>query len=215
MNAVTWTPGIGDPTLFGWFTVLAYGLASWVCLRAFSAEKAGPPRPLGASIRAFARVARKHFPHLPPIALRAGFWLFLALFFFALGVNKQLDLQTLFTEVGRWTVRSLGLYEMRRLLQVGFLVVLALALLQAVRWSRHLLAGFPELRLAFWGFVCQTLFILTRAISFHGIDRSLEENVVGLSLNFVFEMTGISLAMVGAVRRILMRRKEARASGPS
>lgn len=215
MTTITWTPGIGDPTIFGWLTVLAYGLAAWMCLRAFLAEKAGPPRPLGASIQAWGRVTRKHFPKLPPIALRAGFWLAMAGFLIAMGVNKQLDLQTLFTQVARLVVSAMGLYEVRRILQLGFLILLAVLIVRTVRVSRRLLSGHRELSLAFWGFVWQTAFILARATSFHGIDHSLGETLFGIPLNFLFEMTGIALLMAGAASRITARRRKSASSEAS
>jgi hypothetical protein len=125
MNEIDWSPTIGDPTLMGWVTVAAYFLTSWLCLRAFRLEKRGPPRPLLPTIAALFRVMKKHWPRPPAPARRAALWLLLFAIMFALGINKQLDLQTLFTEIGRSVSRSGGWYEERRAVQGLFIAAMA------------------------------------------------------------------------------------------
>ena len=74
-----WHPGIGDPTFLGWFTAFSYLAAAWLCRRAGR------------------RVRGKH-----PDARRMRLaWSLMALLMLALGINKQLDLQSWLTYVGK------------------------------------------------------------------------------------------------------------------
>ena len=70
-----WVPGIGDPTAIGWITVAGYVLAAGLAWRNVVA-------------------ARR-------TAVPAGFWIALGALVVALGINKQLDLQTWFAQTGR------------------------------------------------------------------------------------------------------------------
>src|SRR5688500_4566551 len=90
-----WSPGIGDPTVGGWATVALYAIAAVVCFR----------------------VGRRH-RRLP----RPELFLYrlLALGLVALGLNKQLDLQTAFTELGRMAAVEYGWYADRRRIQKAF-----------------------------------------------------------------------------------------------
>jgi len=126
MRNIEWSPTIGDPTLMGWLTVLAYFLTAWLCLRAFNTERSGPERPYRQTIPALLRVLRKSWPDPPLLARRAALWLFLAIVFFCLGINKQLDLQSLVTQVGRTVAHTQGWYDQRRMVQailVGLVLI--------------------------------------------------------------------------------------------
>ena len=76
---IRWRPGIGDPTFMGWLTVAAYAIAAFTALLA--ARRAG--RAPGTT-----RGSR-------------GMWLLVAAFMALLCLNKQLDLQSLLTDIGR------------------------------------------------------------------------------------------------------------------
>jgi hypothetical protein len=104
-----WSPGIGDPSPVGWLTVVLYLLAAWICLLC-------------------ARRSRAASPHAPPGRWERRLWAAFAVVLLALGLNKQLDLQTAFTEVMRGLAREEGWYEARHQYQfafIGALVVLA------------------------------------------------------------------------------------------
>lgn len=200
---IQWSVGIGDPTVMGWLTVVAYFAAAWLCLRAFMVEKAGPPRPYRQAIGALWRVVRKHWPAPPAPARRAGLWLLLAFLLAALGVNKQLDLQSLLTEIGRVTAIESGWYENRRAVQVGFIgatLVTAAAAVAALWWlvRGHL----RDFRLALGGMVLLLGFVIVRATSFHDMDALIRSDVGGLELNWVLELGGIVIVAVAAGRRL-------------
>lgn len=203
LRSVQWSPSIGDPTLVGWLTVFAYVVAAWLCLRAFMTEKSGPPRPYRVAIAALLRVVRKHGRTLPPVARHASLWLVFALVMAFLGVNKQLDLQTLLTEIGRVSAYEHDWYEHRHTVQIVFVAVVGgtgLVFLGGVAWLvRDALRKFI---LALVGLTWLGVFVLIRASSFHHVDLLIHTEVLGIQLNWLFELSGIGLVAWGAAQRI-------------
>jgi hypothetical protein len=175
-----WAPGIGDPSLVGWAVVLGYLLAAAFCV--LWARPPGPGRRL-------------------PLAI-ASLMLLLA-------CNKQLDLQSLFTQIARDVLKSEGWYQDRRELQVLFIVTvavtMALALAAAVWIQRH---RWQESGLALLGLICLSGFILVRAASFHNVDHGLSQAVGGLKLNAVLELGGIAMVLGGAIVGWFSRRSK-------
>jgi hypothetical protein len=203
MHENGWSPTIGDPSIMGWLTVVAYFVTAWLCLRAFRAEKRGPARPLLATIAALFRVMRKHWPSPPAPARRAALWLVLFVILFALGINKQLDLQTLFTEIGRSFAKSGGWYEERRFVQGLFVVAMACvgALGLAIFWwlTRGQLRDF---RVTLAGLAFLVCFVLIRAASFHKFDEIIGFELLGVRVNWVLELGGIGIIAGGVIRRL-------------
>jgi hypothetical protein len=178
-----WRPGIGDPDFLGWFTTVAYLLAAGACAWAWRREVRG--RAFGA-------------PGLVP-----GFWLALAVGMFALGVNKQLDLQSWFTQVGKDLAKSEGWYARRRPVQVAFIggvAMVGVAGVGAVTW--WLRGSFRRYRVALAGVVYLACFVVIRAASFHHIDRLLHVGLEHVRLNHVLELGGIGFIAWGAARAI-------------
>lgn len=202
-RGIEWTPGIGDPTVMGWLTVVAYFVAAWLCLRAFKSEKRGPARPYRQAIPALFRVLKKHWPSPPAPARRAALWLVLAAVLGALGVNKQLDLQTLFTEIGRSMAFEGGWYESRRVVQAIFIaMVLGFgALGVALLWwlTRGQLRDF---RLTLFGFAVLVSFVVVRASSFHHVDVIIGMDIAGVRINWMLELGGLALVIAGARGRL-------------
>jgi hypothetical protein len=176
MTSFNWSPGIGDPTLMGWLTVVLYFLAAiscWIMARklCLEVEDADNARELRA-------------------------WRSIAIAFLALGVNKQLDLQTALTEVGRVLANSQGWYAQRQSVQVAFIAVVAITCLVAaivlVRWAYN--APAPTW-LALTGSIMVIGYVLIRAASFHHIDRFIGEKILGFRWNWILEMGGISVVL--------------------
>ncbi|WP_310498859.1 hypothetical protein [Sandarakinorhabdus sp.] len=130
------------------------------------------------------------------------FWTLAALAMLALGINKQLDLQTALTAFGRQWARSGGWYEQRRAFQAGLVmaaVVAAVIAAGALGWLvRGLRAG---VIVALAGLCLLGLFVLIRAASFHHIDVALRTAVLGLKLHAVLELAGIAVVIAGALLR--------------
>jgi hypothetical protein len=184
-----WVPGLGDPTWFGWMTVLAYVAAGVLCL--------------GNSM-------------LAAQALRpARFWTVTCVFMFALALNKQLDLQSWFTQMGRDLALSQGWYEWRRVVQLFFILSLALGGFAAAFALRYWLRdSWSEYRVACVGAIALMVFIVARAAAFHHVDTLIGMRLRGVRLNVIFELSAIALVALGAFRwrtRMLgARRRERR-----
>lgn len=171
-----WHLGIGDPTPVGWLTVAAYFLAGWACLTVFLA---------------CSRTDGKF--------TAARFWLLLTVALWALGINKQLDLQTSLTEIGRSLAHTGGWYERRHDVQFYFLVAIgvsgavALAGLICLLWPLSVSRA-----LALIGVTSLLTFVLIRASSFHHVDIFLGQTALGLRWNWILELSGIGLVGIGA-----------------
>lgn len=203
MREIEWSPGIGDPTFMGWFTVVAYLVVAWLCVRALQVEKRGPPRPFFATVGALLRVMRKHWPRPPLPARRAALWLVLAAIFLALGINKQLDLQTLVTEIGRVLAHRGGWYEERRFVQAIFVGVVALVGVIGLLVFAWLTRGqLRDFRVVLGGLAFLLSFVVIRAASFHSVDELIRFAPLGIRMNWVFELGGIALVGFGVVRRL-------------
>ncbi|MEM1108002.1 MAG: hypothetical protein AAGH99_04845 [Planctomycetota bacterium] len=185
-EAVRWRPGIGDPSLGGWVTVAAYlvvGLMAW--RRGWVERKRGGN---GGGIirgRGWGRAS--------------VFWLIAGAALVLLAVNKQLDLQSLVTDVGRVWAHEAGWFEERRRVQRLFVIGVAgvglLVGLVGVWWV------WPVRRrcgLGLLGMVWLGTFVVVRAASFHHFDGLLGERVAGLKWNWIAELGGIVLVAAGA-----------------
>lgn len=180
-----WVPGIGDPTPLGWITVAAYALAAWLAWRN-----------VGAARRT---------------AVPATFWIVLAALMLALGINKQLDLQTWFSQTGRDLALSQGWYEQRRTVQAVFVALLAAAALAAVLAARHHWATlWHEYRAAFVGVCVLLTFIVIRAASFHHIDTILRSDLGATSLHHALEVAGVLAVAAGCAWWHAMHKRRVR-----
>lgn len=203
MREIQWSPGIGDPSVMGWITVVAYLVVAWLCVRAFMVEKRGPPRPFFATVGALLRVIRKHWPRPPLPARRAALWLVLAAIFLALGINKQLDLQTLVTEIGRSLAYSGGWYEERRFVQaifVGAVAIVGVIGLLVFAWLTR--GQLRDFRVVLGGLAFLLSFVVIRAASFHSVDQLIRFAPLGIRMNWLLELGGIALVGYGVVRRL-------------
>ena len=175
-----WHLGIGDPTFMGWLTVAAYGLAAAACFFAASRDQAGDPR---------------------DVRIRRWLWLAIGLVMSLLCVNKQLDLQTLFTDVGRVVAARGGWYGQRRVVQWVFVVAVmgaGAAAIGFVVWKVRRFLG--ERVLVPIGLCALVTFVVIRAASFHHVDVLLMSRILGVRMNWILELGGIALVGLGALR---------------
>lgn len=134
---------------------------------------------------------------------KESIWLAVALGMAALCVNKQFDLQSLFTDIGRVIASHQGWYDRRREAQkIVVLAVIGIAGLtgiavvwryQAFWWRHRLLAA---------GLMLLLTFIAVRAISFHHVDSFLQTRHLGLKMNWALELGGIFLTGWAAARKM-------------
>ncbi|MEQ8540475.1 MAG: hypothetical protein RIB93_23850 [Coleofasciculus sp. D1-CHI-01] len=181
-----WQPGIGDPTFMGWFTVVAYFITALLCLIS-------------------ALPHRLVFP-LQRVSQIRWLWGFFAILLLLLGINKQLDLQSLVTVVGKELALSQGWYQQRRMVQTQFILGIVMAALVLVSViGRAIYAERQTYRLALLGLMFLSCFIVIRASSFHHIDALIGWQVVGLRMNWILEIGGIACIAIAAIRTIFKR----------
>lgn len=184
-----WWSSHGDPTVLGWFTVFAYGLATALCVR----------------------VAVKVPRELAPIDQdnHRLVWFILGTIMLVLGINKQLDLQLLLWLVARSWLRTAGWQEYRQVIQVGSMLAMAgLGFVGLVFFTWLSRDSFRQRRLAIVGVGLTSLFVLVRAISLHGVDTMLGWSLAGLTLSKVLENAGIFLVIIGAVQSMRSPQKQ-------
>jgi hypothetical protein len=177
IDEITWRPGIGDPNWMGWLTVAAYAAAA-VAARS-------------AAVRSRADGERWDYP----------VWMVVAALMLFLCVNKQLDLQSLFTNVGRVLARRQGWYWNRHevlgwavylLVSAALVVTTVLAVVLPRFWKRHALLAL--------GLVFLCVFIAVRALSLHSFDAVINATWYGVRVNWVLELAGITAVGVAAAR---------------
>jgi hypothetical protein len=184
-----WRPGIGDPTFMGWLTVAGYLIAAgFCCACAWRAERVSPADQL-----------RQH----------RAFWWGLAVFMLLMGINKQLDLQSWFTAVGKQLAQTQGWYSQRRTFQMWFTVgiaILGLMLLMWLGWTFRRL--WRQYGLALFGIVFLVTFIIIRAASFHHVEEFLGWQPAGFRMNWVLEIGSITCIGTSALISILRRARK-------
>ena len=174
--------GIGNLSIGGWLTVILYFLAAIRCW-------------------IIARELRGAADDTEQAKERRG-WRAISAALAALGVSKQLDLQTVLTETGRFLAKFQGWYDQRRSAQIAFVAVIAIiALIVAVtlvRWARNapvstwLALAATTMLIAYW---------VMRAVSLHSFDRLIDARILGVRLNSIFEMGGIGAVLVATYWR--------------
>lgn len=181
-----WSPGIGDPHFMGWVTAVSY----LVC----------------AVVAAFFAT----FLNQMEEKRECRFWMVITVLMLFLGVNKQLDLQSLFAEVGRQIALVQGWYPQRRVVQFSFIAVFVTILIGAFLWFAKAYRDlFRRYLIASFGLLFLLGFVILRASAFHHIDEVIQYDLHGIKMNWVLELTGILLILVEGLNawRSLLTRK--------
>ena len=174
-----WSPGIGDPTIVGWVTVFFYFVGAWECHRL-------------STIHSVAVNQRER-----------AIWWALTLGLLALGINKQLDLQSALTEIGRFVAMQRGWFGERHEVQKQFVYgVAALAAFTAIAGVYLSREAPPAAIFALVGGILLLGFVVMRAASFHHFDYFIRREVLGLSTNGIIEIGGIWIIAVSAFWRL-------------
>ncbi|NBZ87380.1 hypothetical protein [Stagnihabitans tardus] len=167
-----WQPVIGDPNATGWLTVAAYLACAFLAL---------------ALVRRMAPGRERKF------------WALMLVLMTFLAINKQLDLQSAVTAVGRCMAQLQGWYQERQTVQrefiLGLLVLTVLGLVLGLVLMRR------DLRrngLAILGLAVVAGFVAVRAVGFHDVDHLISTRFQGLRLNFFFEVSGLTLIALNA-----------------
>jgi multisubunit Na+/H+ antiporter MnhG subunit len=166
-----WSFSTGDPTFMGWIVTFAYLAAGALCLRAAGAA------------------ASKEL----------SFWRGAALCLLLLGLNKQLDLQTLLIDVARQWARAGGWYQHRRIYQAIFIAAIALAGVAGIwKLAKTFRSSDRPVKAAILGLSLTLLFVLIRAASFHHVDQMLRLELLGARMHWLLEPAGIFIVAMSA-----------------
>lgn len=183
-NNIRWSPGIGDPSLIGWVTFGLYFIVALICLKS-----------------ALVSSTEKHSTTLYSAKPLKTFWLVLTFLLIFLGINKQLDLQTLLTQIGRNISLYQGWYEYRR--PVQFIFILTIGLL-GVTTLAFLIKTYRDtcssIKIALTGCVILYVFIIIRASSFHHMDIFSDFKFITIKINSLLEIGGIVIIGVGGYK---------------
>lgn len=167
----------------GWLTVFSYFLTTLIAFRLyFSSQQIFPPE---------------------TCSKQKKFWLITGLIMFFLGINKQLDLQSLFTAIGRYYAHRDGWYDHRRIVQLAIIINIAISMIMATLiFMFHFRVILRTNWLAMTGLSFLLLFVLMRATSFHHIDILINTYILNIRMNWVFELTGIITIAISGSRLI-------------
>ena len=182
----SWHFQYDNPTILGWSVVAFYGIAALAC--AVAAMQFCPSRSLD--------------PKGAQGDGSAGIWWALALALIFLGVNKQLNLQTLLIVVLRHLSVVGGWSAHRRGVQLVFSLVFGLGLGLLLMWlaSRYR-EFFQQNRHAFWGVITLGVFVALRAATINHADEFLRINLRDEDWAWVLEISGSVLIGIGAVQQ--------------
>jgi len=181
----SWEIGIGDPGWGGWLIVALYAVTGLLALRV-------------ASIAPFPKISCQR---------ERVFWGVLGGGLLLLGINKQLDLQTLLTDAARCLSQMQGWYEARRPIQIGFIIGILLLMLTAAAVACVALRGtLRRTGIALTGGVIVLGFVVIRAAGFHHMDRLIAIEVEAVRLNWLLEMAGPILILIAGLLALRERR---------
>jgi glucan phosphoethanolaminetransferase (alkaline phosphatase superfamily) len=162
----------GDPTFAGWLIVFAYFLVVFRCYSQYmQAKKQG---------------------------VEAHFWLIVGGFLFLLGLNKQLDLQTIFEVSMRDLAISHGWYAQRRLMQFAFVGLLAAGLIILMIILRGFLAkSWQENKVVCFGLFLIAVFIVLRAAAFNHFSYLSTQSYWGFNAHALLELGALCVIFYG------------------
>ncbi len=196
MEALTAALIIGDPRAGAWMIFFSYFAVAIICARAFQVALIGSQLAID-----YPNPERRLKDRQAAYRASFMFWgLVIGLFVF-LGINKQIDLQTWLTDVGRRMAMAQGWYEQRATVQTIFVVAVAVTgvatLSVLLKLTRDLL---PRHVLAFVGLGVLAVFLVMRAVSLHHLAAAMRFEIVDMRLSWYLEMSGIVCVGACAVR---------------
>ena len=173
------TPTMTDPATRAWIILAAYGCCALLALAAGRSAASTRDR---------------------------RFWYSTAAVLLLLGLNKQLDMQTMLTDVARSVAKEGGWYDSGESCRARFLLVLGLgAAAAAAMLTLWLRSASRAVKIATTGLLLLMGFVLLRAASFHHIDAWVTVDLGGLRSGWWLELAGIALiGASAAAQRVLV-----------
>ena len=163
---------VGDPTVLGWMTFALYLVAAVVSFRAATVIRS-------RQATEFSRA-----------------WSLIALGLLVLGLNKQLDLQTVLIHFAGRVAQREHFYEYRQALHAFFFVGLfGLTGIVLFRWSAKIKMFARQFRMAAIGCALVAAYILVRAASIDQVDQLLGFDLERIPCLWVLEVGGLGLVI--------------------
>lgn len=131
------------------------------------------------------------------------FWATLFVILVLLGINKQLDFQTLAGDIMRTMAKIQGWYETRKSFQIHIMSMLAgcsAALLTFILYKMR--KARPDVIPALMGIIILIGFIVLRGVSLHSIDDVLSTRIAGFRLYGWIEFFGLALIAFSVIEKI-------------
>jgi hypothetical protein len=178
-----WQPGFHDDFFFGWFIAVSY-LA-------------------GAIVAALLATFLNQMEERKACKL----WFLISLLMLFLGINKQLDLQRLFADIGRQVAFAQGWYHQRRVVQFTFIIIFAASFTLAFIWiTKTNKELFRRYKLAFFGLFSLLSFVIIRASAFHHFEELIGYDINGIKMNWVLELVGIYMIILAGLKAMISSR---------
>ena len=124
----------------------------------------------------------------------ASFWAAVGGVMLLLAIDKQMQAQLWFSQVGRTLIREQGLYDDRRVYQGAFVMIAGATALIAIGALRLLAI---RRRWPVWPLVA-TAFL----VSYNQVDQLVNLPLPGARLNLVIELPGVLVISIAALRRL-------------
>jgi hypothetical protein len=173
---------MGDPTVLGWTICLLYLMAGLLSFRT-------------AIIRRARDSAASFF-----------IWGCIITSMYALGLNKQLDAQTVLIRTAKHIAKQQNLFKYHRVVHVAFFAVVALCFGVAVfRWFPRIKQFGRAFPLALTGYTLIALYVLSRAFHINHVDRLIGLNLKESSGLAMLEVTGTLLIIIQTIRVIRLQ----------
>lgn len=170
-----WKFGIGDPTFEGWAISLLYLLTAILSFRKYKSH---------------------HRQNRPDYQL----WGIISFLLFFLSLNKQLDLQTIVSDVGRWIAINLEMMEQRHIFKRVFILsIFILGLIISVLLRKNIYNFIRSEKVTFLGMLTLLTFIFLRATSFHIFSDSFNGILLNLHFFQIMEISAIAIIAISLI----------------
>ncbi|MBN2530530.1 MAG: hypothetical protein JXR76_29355 [Deltaproteobacteria bacterium] len=192
LSEIKWEAKVGDPYLLAWLVVAAYLFAAFGCI--------------ACAIRA-EQIFGRH-----KLNFHRTVWGGLGAVMLFLAINKQLDLQTLFTQIMKVLAKNWDIYELGRRSRKYFVFGLGLFSAGVMAWIMwNVRRQWRRYVILLLGVIFIVRFIIVRAGTFYGVRLpELSRFTGGIRVNGMLELTGALVVAASAYLNLWTAQKARR-----